>query len=435
MRISPESTIRQEVETQPEVPAAPDTAAARPVPPCLLVGFTSFQDVTGLALAFDLLLAGFDQRQLPYRLVDFGRLGLAARPGAFSLLRILSTLQLLLSFCLKLRGVQSVYIVIASSKMGFLRDALMIWLSRLASRRLVLHLHGGGYRAFYASQSPWWQRLIARTLANAQAIVVLGEQLYDQFTFVPNYAQKMRIVPNGLPLDLQPMTVQPKALAPNTCVQLLYLSNLIESKGYLILLEACRMLYHDHGLHIHCDFCGNFVETTADHTAAEQTAAEHGKGTGLARAHFFTLIQNWGLADVVTYHGLVRGAQKAQLLQQAHALILPTTYPWEGQPICIIEALAFGTPVIATPHRGIPEQVIDQYNGFLVEADAHQIAAAVLRLWRDPAQYTQFSDQARRHFEANFTQHAYWERLIPIIVGPALAPDSAPASAKEWINE
>ncbi|MGB0383281.1 MAG: glycosyltransferase family 4 protein [Ardenticatenaceae bacterium] len=375
--------------------------------PCLLVGFSSRHNVTGLALAFDLLLAGFEQRGIPYRVVDFGMLGLAARPGSFDWRRIRATLKLLASFGTQLLNSGAVYMLIASSKFGFLRDACMIWGSRLLRRRIVLHLNGGGYRPFYETQPPWLQRVIAKTLAQADTIIVLGEQLRDQFAFVPNIEKKIRVVPNGLPLDLQPKSVVSKSLSTTEPLRLLYLSNLIESKGYLSLLAACRILHHEHQIPIHCDFCGDFVQTSVDKVSSPSEA----------KANFLNLIEEWELTDVVTYHGMVTGDKKQQVLQETHTLILPTTYPWEGQPISIIEALAFGTPVIATSHRGIPEQVIDRYNGFLVEPNPSSIAEAVLELWQNPTRYKALSQNAKKHFEEHFTQEKYLDLLIPLILG------------------
>jgi glycosyltransferase involved in cell wall biosynthesis len=334
-------------------------------------------------------------------------LGLAARPGSFDWRRIIATLKLLAFFCTQLLNSGAVYMLIASSKLGFLRDALMIWASRLLGRRLVLHLHGGGYRPFYETQPPWLQRVIAKTVAQADAIIVLGEQLRDQFAFVPNIEEKIHVVPNGLPLDLQPKTVRSKSLPTTGALRLLYLSNLIESKGYLTLLEACRILHHEHQIPIHCDFCGDFGQTSVDKLSHPSEA----------KANFLHLISTWQLTDVVTYHGMVTGDKKQQFLEQAHTLILPTTYPWEGQPISIIEALAFSTPVIATSHRGIPEQVIDRYNGFLVAPNAINIAEALLEMLQNPTLYQALSKNAKTHFEEHFTQEKYLKLLIPLILG------------------
>jgi glycosyltransferase involved in cell wall biosynthesis len=97
---------------------------------------------------------------------------------------------------------------------------------------------------------------------------------------------------------------------------------------------------------------------------------------------------------------------------------LPTAYPWEGQPISIVEALAYGLPVIATRYRGIPEQVIDGYNGFLLEEKSpHLIADAVETLWKNPTLYEQFNKNAIEHYQKNFTRDAHLNRLIPVIFG------------------
>ncbi|MEM7530788.1 MAG: glycosyltransferase family 4 protein [Chloroflexota bacterium] len=380
--------------------------------PCLLVGFSSQHSVTGLALAFDLLLSGFEQRKLPYRVVDFGELGLATRPGSFDWQRLYETIGLLISFGAKLPNIRTVYLVIASSKLGFFRDAMMIWASRLFNRRVVLHLHGGGYQSFYALQPRWLQRVIAKTIDQADKIIVLGTQLRHQFAFVPNAEQKIRVVPNALPLGLQPTTTTAKSLSHDEPLQLLYLSNLIESKGYLVLLAACRILHHEYQVPIHCDFCGDFVQT-----ATESSHNQHHDSPAQAKASFLRLVEEWALGDVVTYHGRVMGAQKQQLLQQTHAFILPTTYPWEGQPISIIEALAFATPVIATAHRGIPEQVIDDYNGFLVIPEPMSVANAVRELWQNPSRYQELSQNAKIHFQTNFSQEQHLDHLITVITG------------------
>jgi glycosyltransferase involved in cell wall biosynthesis len=184
---------------------------------------------------------------------------------------------------------------------------------------------------------------------------------------------------------------------------------MIPSKGYLEVLEACYILYVQRGIPIQCDFCGAFLATVNDSIEISPVEAE---------AAFRHLVDGKGLAEVVHYHGTVRGARKREILQEANIFILPTLYPWEGQPISIIEALAYGLPVIATRYRGIPEQVIDGRNGFLLEEKSPQaIADAVEKLWRDPMLYQQFSQHAVQHYRQNFTREAHLNRLIPVILG------------------
>src|SRR5688500_7554411 len=251
----------------------------------------------------------------------------------------------------------------STSRAGFLRDAALIWTALALGRATVLHLHGGGYDAFYARQPRWLRGVIRATLARVGAIVVLGEALRDQFSFLPR--SNLVVIPNGLPAALEPPAGAARTLtAP---VRLLYLSNLIESKGYLELVRACALL-RDQGVQVTCDLCGEFIRTAQ---CSAGSAAD-------ARDAFFRLVDELGLRDIVRYRGVVTGAEKQTVLEQAHLLVLPTSYPGEGQPLSIIEALAFGVPVIATRFRGIPEQVVDGVSGYLLSSSApDEIATAV----------------------------------------------------------
>ena len=58
---------------------------------------------------------------------------------------------------------------------------------------------------------------------------------------------------------------------------------------------------------------------------------------------------------------------------------------WENFPHTVVEALAVGTPVIATSVGGVPEVVHDDANGLLVPAgDGEALAAAIRRLVGEP---------------------------------------------------
>ena len=65
----------------------------------------------------------------------------------------------------------------------------------------------------------------------------------------------------------------------------------------------------------------------------------------------------------------IDGERKKELYLSSHIFCLPTYYPYEGQPISILEAYATGCVVITTPHGGIPDIFVDQKNGFLVESN------------------------------------------------------------------
>jgi glycosyltransferase involved in cell wall biosynthesis len=376
----------------------------------MLVGPRSTQELAyGMSIGFDLLIAGFEARNLPHVVIDRSQGMVGRKVGVFTAGGSFATLLMLSAFVRNLRPVAVIYLTIGTSKAGFLRDMVMIWLGSLFHRRIVLHLKGGGFLSFYEASPRWLRFLMRRTIARADTVIVLGELLRDQFSFVKGIESKLVVVPNGLPGPPPDRDQNYRQVTNSDSFRLLYLSNMIPSKGYLAVLEACRILYVERGIPIRCDFCGAFVATV--HEGGKLTAQE-------ATAAFRRLITEKGLTAVVRYHGVVRGERKREMLQAAHLFLLPTAYPWEGQPISIIEALAYGLPVIATRYRGIPEQVIDGRNGFLLDEKSPQaIADAVEKLWRQPALYEQFSQNAMRHYQHHFTREAHLNRLIPAIFG------------------
>ena len=374
----------------------------------LVIGPCPKKEASGAGLGFDSLLDGLRQRRIPFVTVDLSPQGLARQSGVFCWKRIFHSLFCILSAWGKLPFCRTLYMTISLSWLGFCRDAILIQSAHFLKRTIILHLKGGGYDSFYAAQPAKRKKRMQSTLSKADRIIALGNRLKDQFDFVSGHEEKIRIVHNGLPRDLQPPSSSPKTLPPNgEPVRLLYLSNLIDSKGYLQLLEACAILKNK-GLLFCCDFCGSFVQTLHDQGRQAETAKEK---------KFLDRIDALKLTEQVRFHGTVHGTGKQQMLEQAHLFILPTRYPWEGQPISIIEALAFGIPVISTNYRGIPEQVEDGYNGYLLSSqEPGEIAERILRIIEDPAKYSQFSRHALDRFESCFTREKHLEDLIAVLL-------------------
>lgn len=89
-----------------------------------------------------------------------------------------------------------------------------------------------------------------------------------------------------------------------------------------------------------------------------------------------------------------------QLLEYADVFVLPSNY--EGLPMSIIEALAFGRPVVASDVGGITE-LLDGRNGFAVENDAGVMAAKIRYILEEPERYAGMSQAARRTYLEKFT--------------------------------
>lgn len=361
--------------------------------------------VNGQSSAFAMLVEGARARGIPCCVVD-----LAGEGGGnnVSWRRVFDHVGILTDFLRRAAvGRKTVYLTIGQFRAGFLRDMVLIACSSLFRHRIVCHLHGGNYDGFYASQPAWLQRLIRVTLLRADRILILGEKLTAMFEFEPRLRTKLEVVPNGLPYSIAPLG--PKELPPEgEPIRILFLSNLIESKGYLDLLDAIGLLVEDWRLNVVGHFCGLFIRNPSDDVRVKNVDQARDLFEGFVRAH--------RLERQVRYRGLVTGADKEAELRAAHFLVLPTWYNCEGQPLSIIEAMAHGCVVIATDYRAIPDLVEDRITGRLVpDRDPRAIAAAIAELAAEPKRYRDLSEAALRRFQRRFTREAHLDRILPLL--------------------
>lgn len=378
----------------------------------LLIGSLTKHEAHGVSLGFESLVDGFRQTNSDVKVINTKGSHDSKKIGSFVFGRAVASLKSVLLAWVTIPTRQSIYMTISLSRFGFIRDMLIILVSWLMRKRIILHLKGGGYKDFYSQQSGWLQYVIATTLSLSTHIIVLGNLLCDQFDFVSGINDKLKVVPNGLTKGLKPKSNTKELPLDGKPIKILYLSNLIPSKGYLTLLKACAKLADEGNIEFVCDYCGSFIQTIVDGTNidAKEKLIE-----------FQNLIEANNLSERVYYHGTVSGKVKEQMFSQAHIFVLPTRFPWEGQPLSIIEALAFSTPIISTPYRGIPEEVLDGYNGYLIPPDdPESLFQVIKKLVKDPENYSHMSIASRKHFEENFTREVHIQRLIELICNEQL---------------
>jgi glycosyltransferase involved in cell wall biosynthesis len=374
----------------------------------VVIGPTSRRAVTGLSTAFDTLVQELRDRAIPHRVIDSA----PADPrrgggGTVSLLRTAEVLGVVGRAWVGMRRTGTLYMTMGGSAPGVLRDFLIVHMASVLGVRTVLHYHGGGYDEFYRGTSPTVRRLIRSMLGRVDTLIVLGELLRDQFSFQAEQKRpRICVVPNGLSVEsgTRPRT---RALSTNGRISLLYLSNLIPSKGYLLLVEATGIL-RQRGLDVECHLAGEFIAVGRGADSMDVSSA---------RRELQDRIRSLDLVDAITYHGPVHGEAKWRILEDADVFVLPTQYPGEGQPISVIEALSRGIPVVASRYRGIPEQVETGLNGWLIDpVTPETIADAIAKVVGTAESYSRLSMNARRVYEEKFTRRQYVDRLVGVIL-------------------
>jgi dolichol-phosphate mannosyltransferase len=124
-------------------------------------------------------------------------------------------------------------------------------------------------------------------------------------------------------------------------------------------------------------------------------------GDGPMRPELERLSEELGLTDRVAFLGYVRAADLPALYARAQLLVLPSVS--EAMPLVVLEAMACGTPVLASRIAGLPSVVRDYETGVLVDpGDVGQIALALRFLLRDRALLAHMSSEARRLVHQRF---------------------------------
>ncbi len=109
-----------------------------------------------------------------------------------------------------------------------------------------------------------------------------------------------------------------------------------------------------------------------------------------------------GKKNIVWIHENLGDVKNVELYTSARVFICPSVYEPFG--IINLEAMACETPVVATAVGGIPEVVVPEETGILVDpADSGQIAAAVNRLLENPELAAEMGKRGRRRVEERFS--------------------------------
>jgi glycosyltransferase involved in cell wall biosynthesis len=122
-------------------------------------------------------------------------------------------------------------------------------------------------------------------------------------------------------------------------------------------------------------------------------------GGGSTQKFYETYAEKKKVRHRVLFKGTVVGLELLKIYHECHVFLLPSSY--EAWPLVGLESMACGLPALMTPVGGIPEFLIEGYNGGFITRDGNNIAQAVLRIVGDDVNYSKLSLGARETAEKN----------------------------------
>jgi glycosyltransferase involved in cell wall biosynthesis len=283
------------------------------------------------------------------------------------------------------------YIPAPGKKSALLRDWMVMFICRPFFKRVILHWHAAGLAKWLETSVQMRSRsLTYHFMKKVDLSIVLSR--YNRADAEKLVSREIKIVSNGIPdpcpefaqdvlpyrkarsvtrktllAENRPQSGKPagKTVEPQV-VTVLYLAHCTRQKGLFDtvtgVVKANELLSKRQApLSLHLLITGNFVN-------AEE------------KAEFFKLLANPALSGTIEYLGFVSGEQKHRLLREADLFCFPTYYENENQPVNLIEAMAFGLPILTTRWRSIPELFPVNYPGLVEIRSPEQIARALLEL-------------------------------------------------------
>lgn len=337
-------------------------------------------------------------------------------------------------------GVTSFYYIPAPGKSSALyRDWLVLFICRPFFKHLILHWHAAGLGKWLETSRQMRTRSLTYRLARQVdlSIVLSRYNMADAEKLLP---QRVRVVSNGIP-DPCPdfrSKLLPRRLARFAAREKLLAGRALEAADYHETggdPQIVKVLFLAHCMEEKGLFDAMRAVVLANRTLAEQNSPVSMKllaaGTFVTadeRAKFDQLMTDPETARAVDYLGFVSGEGKERALQQCDLFCFPTYYLGENQPVNLIEAMAYGLPIITTRWRSLSEMFQPDYPGLVAIRSPDKTAAALLNLMTQET-----GEGFRQMFLARFTLEAHLTKLAEAIatVGQPetpLVPASAPAS-------
>ena len=365
----------------------------------------------------------------------------------------LRKLGLLLGYCVQAvwirfrYGVPNFYYVPAPSQPAALyRDWIVMVLCRPFFKAVILHWHAAGLVNWLEHSVPKLTRRISIALMRRVGLSIVLSN-YNRADAERLHPLRMRVVSNGIPdpcpgfeRDLLPVRLARFGARNKLCagarlsseelrdaggdphiIKVLFLGLCSREKGLFDALDGIALANRKFtesrsALRFRLVIGGEFL-SAADRQEFDLRVSR--PDLQLPETHFSksTAISD---SSAVEYLGFVSGKEKARAFSRSDCLCFPTYYHAESFGLVLIEAMAYGLPIVATRWRSLPELLPNDYPGLVDTRSPDQLAETLITLVLH-----QTGEALRGLFLSHFTLEQYLKNLAE-----ALRSVNAPADAE-----
>lgn len=295
-----------------------------------------------------------------------------------SKLNILTSIVNILKYIYTLIRLSPTKVVInVSLKKGFFSKNRYIKICKLFKKKAIIFIHGWDADYEYMLQSHK-----AKHILSSDGFILLSESFKNKLA---EYVPKNKISLTTTKVDDSLVKDYDISNRTGKIETLLFLSRIEKEKGIFVVLDAYNKLI--------TKYPNLKLSIVGDGTALNEVKQLINKDS----------IKN------VTIHGRLSGNDLIKAFSDADLFILPTTHG-EGMPGALLEAMAFGLPIITRPVGGIPDFFKNGEMGILTESlNPNDYAQFIEKLIKDPVLTKKISIAnyiyAKEHFWASIVAH------------------------------
>ncbi len=237
-----------------------------------------------------------------------------------------------------------------------------------------------------------------KLMNRSDALIAVSKYTVDELTELYGIdEEKIHVIYNGV--DVQKFKPRPDRTVLRREFGL-------EDKKKIVLFVG--RLYHRKGLEILLRSIPQVLQEFSD-----VKFVISGKGFKEKEESLRNLAKQLDIEDHVTFMGYVPDEKLPNLYSASDIFVLPAIY--ENFPFAILEAQATGLPVISTKVGGIPEFLVDNENGFVIDpGDSAQLTQRVLALLQDPKLAKEMGNRGRSLIEKKFSWRLITSQVIDL---------------------
>lgn len=266
-----------------------------------------------------------------------------------------------------------IYAPLSQNRLGFFRDSIFILAGKFFCKRICIHFHGGSFNLFYENQGSFFKKYIKFILGLIDRLIVLANKFKKQFSPFMD-SERIEFLYNCVPKEEYSRICSKENILKGGVKKVLFVGYLSKAKGALDLVKAIPYVLNNYKEPVEFILCGQPVDIERNVLFIPDP---HNGYSDIKK-----LIIRENISSNVQIYPEVITEEKGRLFSVADIFVLPSYS--EGCALVVLEAMAFGLPVITTSVGALEEMLVKDENCFFVEpGDFMGLSERILFLLND----------------------------------------------------